>query len=617
MLGVGGMAEVWLAENEIGKKAAVKLLLPKLCVDENIVARFQNEAKVMVQLDHPNIRQVYHYGNLDDRPCIVMEYLEGDDLKALMKQGRRFTDEELCKWWNQIADALNYTHSQGIIHRDIKPSNIFLDKRGNIKLLDFGIAKIRESISMTNTGATLGTLMYMSPEQVEDSKHLDNRSDVYSLSVSFVHLLTGKKPYDSDTMSDYAIRKGIVEQELDLSAVPSAWRAFLQPYLAKNPADRPALRPFEADASSSGGLPPFKGVPEGRGIESPLSSTGNGDLQSPLDDEGTVVTNKPQPKDKEPQPIAGASTHVRHSGLPPSKGVPEGRGIESPLSPEPKDKPKSKKGLWVSLGAVAVAALVAVLFINNKGGDAPIPAEVTAVEEQLSNGGDLTINANGVYFTMKHVQGGTFQMGSNDSEADSDEQPVHSVTVSSFYMAETEVTQALWKAVMGSNNNPSYWKGDNLPVEEVSWNDCQEFIRKLNQLTGKNFRLPTEAEWEFAARGGNKTNGYKYAGSNAIGNVAWYDGNSNQQTHPVETNLPNELGLFDMSGNVWEWCQDWYGDYSSGSQTNPQGPSSGSSRVLRGGSWGDRARSCRVSYRGYFDPGGRISGDGFRLCLPQ
>ena len=154
-LGVGGMAEVWLGENAIGKKAAVKLLLPKFCNDEAIVARFENEAKVMVQLDHPNIRQVYDFGNIDGRPTIIMEYLEGDDLKAMMKSGKRFTDNELRKWWNQIADALNYTHAKGIVHRDIKPSNIFITSDGDVKLLDFGIAKVRDSITATSTGLQL------------------------------------------------------------------------------------------------------------------------------------------------------------------------------------------------------------------------------------------------------------------------------------------------------------------------------------------------------------------------------------------------------------------------------------------------------------------------------
>ncbi len=223
---------------------------------------------------------------------------------------------------------------------------------------------------------------------------------------------------------------------------------------------------------------------------------------------------------------------------------------------------------------------------------------------------------NGVSFTMKLVEGGTFQMGGNDSDADSNEKPVHSVTLNNYYIGETEVTQALWKAVMGSN--PSRFKGDNLPVEKVGWNDCQEFIRKLNQMTGKQFHLPTEAEWEYAARGGKTGKGYKYAGSNTIDNVAWYTQNTNDKgTKPVKTKSPNELGLYDMSGNVWEWCSDRYGNYSSGSQTNPQGPSSGSYRVLRGGSWSNGARYCRVSDRDFSFPDYMGSRHGFRLCLPQ
>ena len=143
----------------------------------------------------------------------------------------------------------------------------------------------------------------------------------------------------------------------------------------------------------------------------------------------------------------------------------------------------------------------------------------------------------------------------------------------------------------------------------------QEFIKKLNQKTGANFRLPTEAEWEYAARGGNKGNGYKYSGSNNIGSVAWYTDNSGDKTHPVGQKTPNELGIYDMTGNVWEWCQDWYGNYSSSSQTNPKGPSSGSYRVLRGGGWYINARSCRVSIRYSFNPGGRYASFGFRLVL--
>ena len=227
-----------------------------------------------------------------------------------------------------------------------------------------------------------------------------------------------------------------------------------------------------------------------------------------------------------------------------------------------------------------------------------------------------TFTVNGVSFNMVRVDGGTFTMGATseqDSDAAKDEKPAHQVTLSTYSIGETEVTQALWKAVMG--NKPSKFKGDNLPVELVSWDDCQTFISKLNTATGKRFRLPTEAEWEYAARGGSKSRGYKYSGSNTIGDVAWYGSNSGSKTHNVKTKQPNELGLYDMTGNVWEWCQDWYGSYSSDSQTNPTGPSSGSGRVWRGGSWYGYARPCRSSYRCGNSPSHRSDTIGLRLAF--
>ena len=223
---------------------------------------------------------------------------------------------------------------------------------------------------------------------------------------------------------------------------------------------------------------------------------------------------------------------------------------------------------------------------------------------------------NNLIANMVYVEGGTFTMGATSeqgNDADSDEKPPHQVTLSSYYIGKYEVTQEEWQAVMGSN--PSNFKGSHRPVEEVSWEDCQEFIRRLNQKTGRNFRLPTEAEWEYAARGGRKSNGYKYAGGNNIGDVAWYDGNSNYQTHDVGQKRSNELGLYDMAGNVWEWGQDWYGSYSSSSLTNPTGASTGSSRVFRGGSWYFDARGCRVSWRSYSYPSFRYNYLGLRLAL--
>jgi formylglycine-generating enzyme required for sulfatase activity len=231
---------------------------------------------------------------------------------------------------------------------------------------------------------------------------------------------------------------------------------------------------------------------------------------------------------------------------------------------------------------------------------------------------NITITANGVTFTMVAVQGGTFTMGATSeqgSDAYSDEKPAHRVTLSNYYIGQTEVTQALWQAVMGSN--PSYFKGSNLPVENVSWNDCQQFITKLNQLTGRKFRLPTEAEWEYAASGGVLSRGYKYSGSNDIGSVAWYSDNSGKKTHPVGQKQANELGIYDMSGNVLEWCQDWYDKeyYSKSPSNNPCNNISASCRVIRGGDWIGVAGDCRVAIRSYDTPVISLNFLGLRLAL--
>lgn len=239
---------------------------------------------------------------------------------------------------------------------------------------------------------------------------------------------------------------------------------------------------------------------------------------------------------------------------------------------------------------------------------------------------EFTVTGNGktVTFKMIKVKSGTFEMGSTSGD-------VHSVTLTkSYYMGETEVTQALWYAVMGEKPTAygSKWddtrkQGDNYPAYYISYEDCEQFLTKLNQLTGQKFRFPTEAEWEFAAKGGTKSKGYTYAGSNTIGDVAWYtvnsyelgSSNANYGTHVVKTKSSNELGLYDMSGNVWEWCYDWYGSYSSTAQTDPTGATTGSNRVYRGGGWSSSAADCRTANRNYNSPSDCYSNLGFRLAL--
>ena len=225
-----------------------------------------------------------------------------------------------------------------------------------------------------------------------------------------------------------------------------------------------------------------------------------------------------------------------------------------------------------------------------------------------------TITFDHVSFNMVHVAGGSFRMGNADRIwVVDDKEPVHQVTLSDYSIGETEVTQALWEAVMG--NNPSSFKGKSLPVEQVSWEDCQKFIKKLNKKTGRTFRLLTEAEWEFAARGGSENQKSMYSGGDNISDVAWYSGNSQGKTHDVGTKQANELGLYDMSGNVQEWCSDWKGNYDNSAQTNPKGPSSGNDHVHRGGSWNSEAKNCRPSFREASSPSNRNSAIGLRLAL--
>ena len=265
-----------------------------------------------------------------------------------------------------------------------------------------------------------------------------------------------------------------------------------------------------------------------------------------------------------------------------------------------------------------VTYLIDYLLSGKWPGDGPMPAT-------------QTFTVNGVSFTMVTVEGGTFTMGATPDQGDEEYLDMddwgtptpHEVTLSTFTIGQTEVSQDLWRAVMGVH--PSYFRyREHLPVELMSWDKCHEFILKLNEMTGKQFRLPTEAEWEYAARGGNLSKGYKYSGSNDIEEAAWYWDNIPSHdiaaiyrygSQPMATKAPNELGLYDMSGNVWEWCQDWYGSYSSSPSTNPTGPATGSDRVYRGGSWGSGAGSCRVSYRSHYYPSFAYGLLGLRLAL--
>lgn len=490
--------------------------------------------------------------------CYVMEFLDGGSLADYVKKHGALSIGVAKKILKPVADAVAFLHSNRITHLDIKPGNIMFRSNGEPVLIDFGLAKHYDRRG--NATTTVRTLAYsagFSPaEQYVGLKQFSPQSDVYALAATFANMLTGKTPPEA----------------IDLEFSLNDWSVCLPEEV------RPAVVHAMAYSRKDRTLSVCDFVKELYGNE-------------------PSVVEKPvsQPA---AEPTVESKTEV----------IGEGK--------------KSTKKWWIIAACVAVAAVVGIVCAKflSVGEDMEQKTErkTESVPQLVAVEGSRTFTVNGVKFTMVPVEGGTFTMGATSeqgSDAEEDEKPAHKVTLSDYYIGQTEVTQALWEAVMGSN--PSFFEGDNLPVEQVSWNDCQVFIQKLNQLTGKQFRLPTEAEWEYAARGGRKSQGYKYAGGNNIGSVAWYTGNSGIETHPIGTKQANELGIYDMSGNVYEWCSDWYGDYTSSSQSDPQGPSSGSGRVGRGGDYGSSAGYCRVSNRYGILPGCRGDNLGLRLSCKK
>lgn len=486
--------------------------------------------------------------------CYVMEFLDGGSLADYVKKQGALSVGAAKKILKPVADAVAFLHCNRITHLDIKPGNIMFRSNGEPVLIDFGLAKHYDRRG--NATTTVRTLAYsagFSPaEQYVGLKQFSPQSDVYALAATFANMLTGKTPPEAIDL-EFSLNDWSV-------CLPEEVRPAVVHAMAYSRKDRTlSVRDFVKELYGN----------EPSVVEKPVS----------------------QPA---AEPTVESKTEV----------IGEGK--------------KSTKKWWIIAACVAVAAVVGIVCAKFLSVGEDMEQKTEQKTESAPQLGSQTFTVNGVKFTMVPVEGGTFTMGATSeqgSDALEGEYPAHQVTLSDYYIGQTEVTQALWKAVMGSN--PSDSKGDNLPVEQVSWDDCQVFIQKLNQLTGKQFRLPTESEWEYAARGGRKSRGYKYAGDNDIGLVAWYEDNSGNETHPVATKQANELGVYDMSGNVEEWCSDGYDGYQSSSQSDPQGPSSGSDRVGRGGSFFFDARYCRVSNREYYTPDFRTFDLGLRLSCKK
>jgi len=594
-LGQGGMGVVYKARHRhFDEIYAVKMLWQQFGSNPTVLKLFLNEAKLLRTLSHPNIVGVSDIFDYEGNYYIVMEFVEGRTLSEIIKKEvgpiRRSRAVNLFK---QMLEGMAYIHSHNppIIHRDLKPPNILITSDDRVKIADFGIAKVLEAGQGAST-VVKGTPVYMSPESIINPSSVDIRTDVYSLGMTFYEMLCAKTPFTGDdTITPTAVYARIISGELppptefypgisdELTAYvmkaihPDREKRFssaMEMYYALEELEKDGATVYGSDVGAGHGVAGFKEMGDSSGFA------------------GTFSSDFGLPK----------------FGIPANAGSGGGN-------------------------------------ISNAGRD--------ALKREMANSQFQTDAKSGNEIKTKtgmelvSVEGGTFRMGSD--EGDSDEQPVHEVTLDSFLIGKYPVTQEQWESVMG--RNPSWFKGSKLPVENISWYDAVEFCNRLSELEGldpyyiirereatgfwkslmgsteivvecsgnsNGYRLPTEAEWEYAARGGNRTRNYKYSGSDNTGAVAWYDGNSGIKTHEVGLKQPNEIGIYDMSGNVYEWCWDWKGDYTSPSQTNPKGPSSGEYRVLRGGCWYSVARNCRVANRGSSMPGFRNSSLGFRLA---
>ena len=533
--------------------------------------KFKREALNLSTLQHPNIIKVIESFEANNTVYYVMEYIDGGSLDDYILKEDGLKEDEAKMIALQIGSALSYMHSRGMLHLDLKPSNIMRKKSGEIVLIDFGLSKQYtdngEPESSTSLG--LGTPGYAPIEQANyrEGNGFPVTMDVYALGATFFKMLSGNRPQHASEVFE----EGLDIVALTKKGVSRSTINAVQKAMAPTKKNRyqtvceflSALNISITDNKKS----------QTREKRSKTTYTEDTDQNEETDNfSDNIYSTKKIKLDKEkisPKPNNNRSRESSFFNF-------------GKISAQCK---ASKK--WWILFTLSVMAVILIFVFSkyNTNSDKPVISADTPNPEVIDS-----ISQN-----MVLVKGGSFGMGRN-SGFDWDRK--HKVTLSNYYIGKTEVTQSQWKAVMGSN--PSHFKGDNLPVENVTWANVHAFIEKLNKITGKNFRLPTEAEWEYAAIGGEQSEGYLFSGSNSIGDVAWYKQNSGSTTHPVGTKLPNNLGIYDMTGNVSEWCSDLYLTYPSEAQVNPKGGINDHVEVrhiIRGGGWNDTDFTCEVSNR--------------------
>ncbi|MFN9109752.1 MAG: SUMF1/EgtB/PvdO family nonheme iron enzyme [Bacteroidota bacterium] len=534
--------------------------------------RFIREAQELARFRHPNIVRVSEVFEANQTAYFVMDFVEGETLRERVLREGRLQPEQALPLMHSLLDAVETVHNAGMLHRDIKPDNILVEPSGRVVLIDFGSAR-----SNSNSG-TYTTTAFVSPpysplEQYSHSAPRGPYTDIYALGATFYFMLTGTRPIAAADRRDRVMPAPHVLYT-DISDILSS---AIMLALEERPNDRfQTVHEFRVALNSTGKLNQ-KGIGLGWFLRLPARFRSRRGFLAVA---GLLL-------------LSWVAYQYGYKSFKTGKPTAAIKGKKSKNGPV-----KGKSG-------------------NGSGGSTtqqkPAPAVTAAQREKARKDAVIQRMRNNLVL----VKGGTFRMGCTDEQGRDCYDHVHTVQLNSFHIGKYEVTQEEWQAVMGSN--PSYFSNcPNCPVDNVSWNDIQSFLQKLNKQTGLQFSLPTEAEWEYAARGGNRSGGHKFSGSDNIASVAWYDGNSGSRTHPVGQKQANALGIYDMTGNVYEWCSDWYGEnyYSNSPVTNPRGPFSGTGRVLRGGSWRIVSTWCRISFRTRGNPDYSSGSTGFRLVSP-
>lgn len=630
----------------------------------NYGQKFKKEALNLSRLDHPNIVRVTDSFEENGTYYYVMDYIDGDNLNDYLK-GHEVTQKEALDIIRDVATALMYMHEEKkMLHLDLKPGNIMRRHGdGHIFLIDFGLSKHYSSDGQpeTSTSIGLGTAGYAPIEQANQMKSGEFRPtiDVYALGATLFKLLTSETPpqasemVSDDELIESKLRaNGITGPIIDVvvnAMMPNvrkrtqSVKAFLdslpygteekpaepKPKAKKKPTAKPKAKPETVGSSKSEETEVLGEEPKETNIDTynipieyvkypttTVEKANNGDVNAMfalgmMFLHGLGVMRSLEyalPWFQKAQALGDARAKNVIAQWDKLKKKYEKKSTKTNVDVVDDDSLS-----WLVYVVIVVAAIAGlfVLMFTIKG------CETNKVQGVVASYNNGELKVKDVTYEMVSVAGGTFTMGAT-SEMEGpfdDEKPKHQVTVGGFSIGRTEVTQGLWKAVMG--NRPSALRGDFRPVESVSWDDCMKFISKLNDLTGENFRLPTEAEWEFAARGGNNSKHTQYSGSSNIGDVSWYNGNSGRKHHYVAEKQANELGIYDMSGNVWEWCSDRYGNYGNTPQINPTGANCGAKRIIRGGGFLEPAGGCRLSNRSslYSDESNLMTG--LRLCLSE